>query len=165
MFGFLKGFAIWLIAVAAACVVGLALLHFMAWMSEVIYPIIVPVSVWMFAATLVLLLPMACIRPLRGVAAVGLMIASVFFGIATWVYGFLVTFGTLGILGIVVGIVLGGVGVVPVAIVACLWDGAWSVAAQLVVGIVLTFGVRFLSACVAAKADTDRMSRGFEEAA
>jgi len=162
--GFLKGagmFALWLLAIVAICFIALALVHGMAWVSDAVYPIIVPVAGWTFVAMVILLLPMSFIRPLRGAAVIGLMIASLIFGITTWVFGFLVAYGTWGVMGIVIGLVMGGVGVVPVAIVACLWHGAWSVAVQLIVGIVLTFGVRVWSAYVGGKAESDRVSGRF----
>jgi type IV secretory pathway VirB2 component (pilin) len=43
-----------------------------------------------------------------------------------------------------VGLIFAGVGVVPVALLAALFHAEWSVLLELVVGIVLTFGARFL---------------------
>ena len=65
-----------------------------------------------------------------------------------------------GFAGLVLGLLLAGGGVVPVALLAALFHSEWSVLFALVLGIALTFGTRFfglwLMAAQAAKEDAGR---------
>jgi hypothetical protein len=95
-----------------------------------------------FLISLIVFMPLSAIRATRGWAAVGLLLASFVFGFTTWTYGFLVTLSHLGLWGILLGIVLGGVGVVPIGILATAFHGEWSAAGSLLFGVILTFGTR-----------------------
>ena len=68
----------------------------------------------------------------------------------TWYYAL------WGTVGIIIGLALMGVGVVPVAIVAALLHAEWYALGNLVFAIVLTFGTRALAAFLASKADRER---------
>ena len=101
----------------------------------------------------IFLLPLSLFKATRAVSAWGYIIASYLFGIGVWMYGFLVTYNLWGGIGVVVGSILGGVGIVPLGIVAAALKGLWSVVGNLVFGIGLTFGARVFAGYLAAKVD------------
>jgi hypothetical protein len=75
------------------------------------------------------LAPMCIFRRSRAVAATGLYASSYLFGIGAWIYALTVAFDIWGALVVSIGLVLAGIGVVPVAMHAalfhaerCLWS-------------------------------------------
>jgi hypothetical protein len=62
-----------------------------------------------------------------------------------WMYGFLVTYDLWGGTGIFFGLLLGGIGVVPLAIIAAALNQMWTLVGELVFGLVVTFGPRMFA--------------------
>jgi hypothetical protein len=56
--------------------------------------------------------------------------------------GFLLTLAIWGATGVIIGLFLAGIGVVPVAMLATLFHGMWEPLIQLVLLFILTFGTR-----------------------
>jgi hypothetical protein len=125
------------------------------WATVKLTPVVEWANFLSFVAVILLILP-AFIRKSRGFAAIGYMLASYIFGISLWMYGLIVAYALWGTAGVVVGLVLMGVGVVPVAVVAALLHGEWFAIGNLILGLVMTFGTRALAAFLAAKADYER---------
>ena len=82
-------------------------------------------------------------RPLTGLF---LYVFSFVVGAATWFYGAAVTFATFGWFGLFVGLVLFGVGVVPIGILGGFWEGAEfaAMARGLILMLIVTFAFRFV---------------------
>jgi hypothetical protein len=72
----------------------------------------------------------------------GFLIGSYVFGLHVWLEGLLVTYKFWGWTGVFFGLFFGGIGVVPLGIVAASLNGAWLLVSDLLFGIVPTFGVR-----------------------
>ena len=83
-----------------------------------VYSATLTLSQGTFAVCVLVLLPMAVFPSTRGLAAGGLFLASWLFGLTTWALGATVTFATYGWVGLILGMMLFGVGVVPVGIFA-----------------------------------------------
>jgi hypothetical protein len=66
----------------------------------------------------ILLLPLAAFRITRGFAGLALTILSYVFGATAWLYGAACSFMAFGWIGLIIGLILAGVGVVPLAMVA-----------------------------------------------
>lgn len=82
-----------------------------------------------------------------------MFISSYVFGLTLWFLGLLLTYFTWGFLGVFIGLVLVGVGVVPVAMLAMLLNGELFVLFVLVLLTILTFGLRFLGIYMARRAE------------
>ncbi len=82
-----------------------------------IYTFLLPISWIALAIVLFVLLPLAAWRKTRGMAGTGLFITSYIFGATTWFLGAAVTFGSFGWLGLIIGLLVLGVGVVPLGII------------------------------------------------
>jgi len=107
---------------------------------------------------ILILAPMCAFRASRIAACFGFLAASFVFGFSAWVWGFLVTYTLWGVLGVILGVFLGGIGVVPVAILAAAIHGLWAVVVNLIILAGLTYGSRALALAVAEKVDNDALS-------
>jgi hypothetical protein len=113
-----------------------------------------PWAFWITLAISIFILgPFALIPPVRFVAAVGFMIASFVFGVIMWCWGFAITYVAWGWVGVIIGLFVAGVGIVPVAMLASLLHGEWEALIGFAVLIVLTFGLRMLSVWLEHKID------------
>lgn len=115
-----------------------------AWISEQIYPLLLIVSEITFAVILFVFIPLSLFRKTRYYAGKNMMIASYVFGVTLWIWGFVITYKFWGVLGIVIGILLLGVGVVPMAMLAAIFNTAWYELLKLGVLLFITYCVRTL---------------------
>lgn len=83
------------------------------------------------------------------------MISSYVIGLALWVWALILTYVLWGLWAVVIGLFFMGVGIVPIAMLATLFKGMWPQLGQLVLGLVLVFGIRAYSLYVAQKAERD----------
>ena len=82
------------------------------------YTLLLPIS-WIGVAIVILaLLPIALFKATRPTAGTGIYISSYLFGLTTWFLGATVTFVTWGWVGLIIGLIIAGVGVVPIGILA-----------------------------------------------
>jgi hypothetical protein len=114
------------------------------WLSERAYPWLVAINAIAFVVILLVLLPLSIFRRTRGFGGGGIYIASFIFGLTLWVWCLLISYTLWGIGGVVVGLFLAGIGVVPIAVLASVFHGLWSIAGQILLLTAITFGSRFL---------------------
>lgn len=155
----IKGFGMGVggLAIAAAVItIPVVFLFGAAWVSQKISPWLMPVFFWTLDACVFVLGPTAFFRSTRGFSAVGLMLASYAFGFVVWVWSFLLVLDLWGMFGVVIGLLLAGIGIVPVAVLAALFHADWASLGDLVIMIAATFGVRILAVWLASKADRER---------
>lgn len=114
------------------------------WLGEKALPYFVGLARITMGATVLILLPMAAFHQTQRQAATGLMYAASIFGITLWVWGLLLTYNLWGGGAVLLGLVLLGVGVVPMAMLATGLAEMWSTLGQLVLLAVLTYGTRRL---------------------
>ena len=125
------------------------------WATIKLTPIVEWANLIAFLASIFLIVP-AFIKVGRAFAAIGYLIVSYVFGLTLWMFSLIVAYALWGAAGIIVGLALMGVGVVPVAAVAALLHGEWYAIANIAFGVVLAFGTRALAAFLASKADRER---------
>jgi hypothetical protein len=113
-----------------------------AWASSKLLPWFSMLTWVAFAIVVFILLPLAIPRATRGFSSVAMFIASYVFGVTLWMVGLLLTLSIWGITAVIIGIVLGGVGVVPIAMLATLVHGYWLPLVELVLLTIATFGCR-----------------------
>ena len=66
--------------------------------------------------------------------------------------GLLLTLALWGVLAVIIGLFLFGVGVVPIAMLATLFNGMWLELGLLFLAVILTFGCRLLGIVLAESA-------------
>jgi hypothetical protein len=86
--------------------------------SVKLYTFLLPISWLAVVIAVFVLIPMALFKNTRPQAGTGLFFASWLFGLTTWSLGAAVTFATFGWTGLLIGLLLAGAGVVPIAIFA-----------------------------------------------
>ena len=78
----------------------------------------------------------------KKIAGKGLVFSSFIFGITVWLLGAIITFSYWGIVALIIGLVLMGVGVIPMGMVACFINGLWIELIFLVIGSIIIFVTR-----------------------
>ncbi len=140
---------------AATCMLGLAimaaffllfalLLRGMVWVSDKALPWLLLAGSRTFDICFFVLLPLCFFKKTRPWAGLGFCLASYVFGVTVWAFSCVVTFGHWGYVGLIIGLLLGGFGVFPVALLAVSLHAEWSVVGWLLLGLVLTFGTLFI---------------------
>ena len=76
-------------------------------------------------------------------------------GLTTWLLGVAFTFGSFGWPGVIVGLVLFGIGVVPLGIVGAVWHGEASFAGLLLALAVGTYAIRIAGLWAIGSADRE----------
>lgn len=128
----------------AMIVVCLGFIFGSVWLSSKIMPILLYVFGVIFWICCIIVLPMAFFKKTQSIAAVGFFIASYVFGITLWFYSFFITYSFWGIFGIIIGLMLAGIGVFPLAIIASAIHSEWWLVFNLIITGVLTYGFRYL---------------------
>ena len=145
----------------AGLVLFAVLFRCVVWLSPRILPWLVLASYFALAVSVLILLPLSLISATRAIGGIGMMYASYVFGITVWFGGFFLAYAIWGVWAVIVGLVLLGIGVVPVAMLATLVNGIWSELLWLVVLLVLVWGTRIFGAWVTSKADSEWKGREF----
>lgn len=95
------------------------------WISKYLLPWLTIISIIVFAIVVFVLLPLAIPRSTRGFSSISIFIASYVFGTTLWMFALWLTYFTWGIFAVIIGLVFFGVGVVPIALLATLFNGMW----------------------------------------
>lgn len=144
-----------LVFVLAMIALPIAFLWGAEWLSARLLPWFILASLLAFGFFLLIVLPLSIFKACRGFASIAALIVSYIFGATAWMWGLLLTLDLWGWWAVIVGLFMGGVGVVPIAMLATLLKGMWSVLGQLVFVTVLIFGVRAYAFWIAPDADAD----------
>lgn len=91
---------------------------------------------------MLLLLPLSVFRRVRVFAGSTIWFSSYVFGLIAWMFSFVITYGLWGLFGVLVGMMLAGVGVVPLAMIAAALNGYWLVVVEVLVLALITYGAR-----------------------
>lgn len=123
--------------------------HGMVWASEKALPWVIDAGQISFAVCGFVFLPLCIFRHTRLWAGLGFFLASYVFGTELFAYSCIVAFQIWGYAGLIWGLLLGGIGVVPVALFASLFAAVrhqtqWGLFWDILFMVFLTFGTRFL---------------------
>ncbi len=141
------GFFLLLILIAAL------MLNGAVWVGEHVIGWLFSAAWIVFAINLFILLPLGLFRKTGVFGGIAMYYSSFVFGLTLWFLGLLLTYFAWGFLGVIAGLILGGVGVVPVAMLAMLFDGEFFTLVVLLVLTALTFGTKFLGVVLAMRAE------------
>jgi hypothetical protein len=135
-------------------------LHGVAWIIERVIPWVMAAAYLAAFIGFVVLLPLSFIRFTKTFSANGLLLVSYVLGVWTWCYGFVVAYNMWGWVGIIVGLVLAGVGIVPVAMVAAAFKFEWWIVFDLLLYLGLTYGARTYSVYLTTKEEERKREGG-----
>lgn len=113
--------------------------------GETILPWLIDISWLVFFVNLLIFLPLALIRKTSTFGCSAMFLSSYVFGLTLWFTGLLFAYYIWGFTGVIIGLIFGGVGVVPVGMLATLLTGEFFGLTVLVILTVLTFGLRIVS--------------------
>jgi len=142
VFGSIAGLAIMLGMMAISVLVLTFFIKGGIWLSQRAMPWAFAISVIAFCIVVFFLLPLAIPRKTRGFSSASIFIASYLFGVTLWMLGLLLSYAIWGWTGVVIGILLGGVGVIPIALLATLIKGIWAAFFLLIGLIIATYACR-----------------------
>lgn len=117
-----------LIGIAISCGLILLLVLFLngaAWVSDKVLPVLDMINIWSFALVLLSGLILAWSRKTRTYWGVAMFLWSYFCLVDLWMYSLLVCLSLWGVFWCVVGLLFGGVGIIPLALIASLFKGQW----------------------------------------
>ena len=149
------GVFVWILALVCLWLIGVLIIKGGVWLTDKLYPWLLGIALLSLLISVFCFLPSAALKETRLFAGVGLLICSYVFGALLWAFGFLVTYNLWGIFGLVIGLMLFGVGVVPIAILATLFKGMWSTLGLLILGLFAVYGTRSLSGYFAVRAEQE----------
>lgn len=112
--------------------------------GEKILPWLMLLSILVLGFDIIILVPLALIPPTRPWAGLGFFISSYVFGLTGWFMGLLLTWMLWGGIAVVIGLFIMGIGVVPIGMLATLFNGMWAELGLLFLAVILTFGLRIL---------------------
>jgi hypothetical protein len=121
-------------------------------LSESLLPWFNLASILALGFVLFVVLPLSVFRRCRGFAAIASLVSYVF-GTTLWMVALLLTLALWGAWAVVIGLFMIGVGVVPIAMLATLFNGMWSILGQQLVLTVLTFCTRFYARWIGDRTD------------
>lgn len=125
------------------------------WIAETAinaYSFLLPLSQIAVVVALFVLLPLALWRKTRGGAGVALHYVSYLFGLTTWLLGAAVTFTSFGWVGLIIGLFIAGVGVVPFGIIGAFFIlNINSLGISLILMLAITYATRLVSAFIVIK--------------
>ncbi len=120
----------------------------MAWAVQAFFdwvPFVVGITT---AICIFILLPLGIFRSTRAFAGIGLVTASWILGAVLWIYGAVATLSFWGWIGLIIGLLIFGVGVVPLGFLALAlqsqWEWFWNLGLLLVVVVASRIGGGFL---------------------
>lgn len=112
------------------------------WLSSILYPVLNVISLVALLTCFLVLLPLSIFQKNKTNLIKGFYITSFIFGATTWTWSFVLAYTIWGVLGLLVGLFLFGVGVVPVAVFATLLTGEWMMFLRLIILITITYLTR-----------------------
>ena len=146
-------FVLGAVFLAAAFTLAALFLYGSAWLSEKVLPVINLIFAVTFFILLLVFLPLSMFRKCRGWCAVAFIYWSYLCGLSLWMFSLLVTLNLWGYVAAIVGLIIMGVGIVPVALLACIFKGEWSIFFQLILQFALLIGCRLYGLYLAGKAE------------
>lgn len=123
------------------------------WVGEYVLQWLIDFSWIALAINVFILLPLGLFRKTGVVGGMGMFISSYLFGLTLWFLGLLIAYFTWGFLGVFIGLAFGGIGVVPVAMLAMLINTEFSLFGILLLLTALTFGTRIFGIYLVSRAE------------
>ena len=147
--GFLIGIAFLLLLISIA----MLLIKGSVWVGVKVLPWLSIIMLIVFVIDIFIILPLGLFRKTKRVSGTGLVLSSYVYGVTIWFWALLITYFTWGALAVFIGLVIAGIGVVPIALLATIIKGQWANSGQIILFIVLTFGSRALGLYFVERAD------------
>lgn len=137
--------------------IGAFMLNGAVWVGEHVMDWLITISWIVLATDAFILLPLSMSNKYGMYGGIGIYFSSNIFGLTLWFLGLLLTYYTWGFFAVIIGLFLGGVGVIPVGMLAVLVNGEFAAFFGLLLLTALTIGSKILGVYLASKAE-ERMT-------
>ena len=101
------------------------------WAGQKAYPLLSGFSRFTLLITVLILAPLALFKRTRMFAGLGIFAVSYILGFTLWMWSLLLTYNLWGVFAVILGLFFLGVGIVPIALLAAVFNAQWSTLAQL----------------------------------
>lgn len=139
------GAVVWLFFVVLSLIILGVFIQGVGYLGNIVLPFVSSLVWPIIVFTILFLLPLLVFHSTRGWAATGMFLSSYIYGFTAWLLGFLATLHLWGVIAVILGLFMFGVGVVPLGVLATLFNGEWSVLLNLILLTGLMFVSRFVS--------------------
>lgn len=119
-----------------------AMILSIGFLGERILPLLLNIVVPILAVAVFILVPLALFERTKHIAVSLLQIAPIVYGITAWLLGFLITLQYWGVFAVILGVVIFGIGVIPLGFLAAAFHADWQAVLDIVVLVVLAYGFR-----------------------
>lgn len=127
-----------------------------AWASAKLLPILNGIGAVTLALLIVIALPLSFVKRCRAACAISFVYWSYFTGVCLWMTSLLLTITLWGYFAVIIGLLMGGVGVLPIAILACLFKGEWLILFALLFQLIQVIGARIYGVYLVKKVDDEQ---------
>jgi hypothetical protein len=128
------------------------------WASGKFFPWLVAAGAVALVICNLVLFPLSAFKRTRPWAGLGYYYSSYVFGTLLFAYSCIVAYGYWGFFGLFVGLIIAGIGVVPVAYVATILHRDWPILGNLLVGTAATFGLRAFGIYLVSEKESQHVS-------
>lgn len=132
-------------------------------LADKIFPFLVKATNFLTIILILILVPMSFFRKSRMYSGLGMYFSSYLFGFSMWIYSALIAYILWGLIALFIGLFLMGIGVLPIALLASLFHGEWTIFGNLVYMAILTYGSRMAGMKIAEKAERDSYQENSSE--
>jgi hypothetical protein len=137
-------FIVGAILFAATILISSIFLVGITWLTTVLYPFILFIRQLTLQSCFFILLPLGFFKTTRTFAATGFAVSAMIMGVTVWLFSVLTVYQLWGVIGLSAGIILGIVGIVPLALIAAAMHHMWIAVGSISLGIALYFGLYVL---------------------
>lgn len=123
--------------------------------ASAVYPILETIAAIFIIISLFIFIPLAFFKKTRMISIYGFIISAFIFAINVWIFSLLTTYFYWGIFGVVLGIMLGGIGEIPIAVIASLLHGDWASIFNIISTVVLFLIAQGLAAYLGSKVEKE----------
>jgi hypothetical protein len=141
----LLGFGVLIVIFIAGGLLIILFIEGGVWLSTVLYPWLLRIFWITIGIILFILLPLGAFMRTRIISAIGFLVASYIFGATLWTWSFLVAYSLWGFLGLLIGLFFFGGGVIPIAVLASLFNAEWGILFQLILLVLFVYGTRIFA--------------------
>lgn len=115
-----------LIAVLLVVALLIVLFKGVTWLAETVYPYISYLSQILFSIAIFIFLPLIFFQKTKKFGVVATVGVGYFLALDLWLYSIITVHAYWGWVGLLVGLAMGGIGVIPIGLLAAGVNGDWS---------------------------------------
>jgi hypothetical protein len=137
------------------------LLRGVGWVAANVYPwVVFTAGIALFIVVPISLL-LSIFKKSRRIGSVGLFISSYLIGLSLWIWSLIVAYSLAGTVWLIIGLIFGGIGVVPIAFIAALLSREWSVAGQILITAVVVYAMRWFGLFLEERLEREKAAESF----